>query len=132
MIVCGKLQKFSIWDLTKCQKIHHQKLQSETIKLFFSEENNNIYLVGEKSVSVLQESEETKILDLEDRIQEALLYRNFVILGTEMGQIYICDLSDKDKAAYIKFSNKTSRVKGIQIVNVEVDLLVVASSDGKF
>jgi WD40 repeat protein len=23
LIACGKLQKFSIWDLTKCQKIHH-------------------------------------------------------------------------------------------------------------
>ena len=26
LFVCGKHQKLSIWDLTKCQKIHHQKL----------------------------------------------------------------------------------------------------------
>ena len=42
MIVCGKGQKFSIWDLTKCEKIHHQKLGkgreliSEAEKLLFS------------------------------------------------------------------------------------------------
>jgi WD40 repeat protein len=113
MIVCGKLQKFSIWDLTNCQKIHHQKLKSETIKLFFSQQNNDIYLVNEKAISLLLENEETKIIDFNDRIQESLLYKNFVILGTELGQIYICDLSDKNNPNFIKFSNKTSRVKGI-------------------
>jgi hypothetical protein len=42
-------------------------------------------LINEKSISILLENEESKVLDLEDKIQEGLLYKTFLILGTELG-----------------------------------------------
>lgn len=40
-----------------------------------------------------------------------VLYKNFILVGTELGNIFIVDISIVENPKYIKFSNKTNRIK---------------------
>ena len=59
------------------------------------------------------------------------LYGSFMVIGTEFGDVFIWDLSGKEPH-FLKFSNKSNRIKAIQVVKLDFDVLVVASSDGNF
>ena len=69
--------------------------------------------MNENSISAIVDNEESIILDLNEKLQEIKLFKNYFIIGTELGNIFICDVSDYKQISYLKFSNKSARIKQI-------------------
>ncbi len=88
--------------------------------------------MNELELSIIQNNEEKLIINLGEKLQEMVLYKNFILIGTELGNIFIVDISIVENPKYIKFSNKTNRIKQLKITNLDIDYLVVVSSDGIF
>lgn len=56
------------------------------------------------------------------------LYQSYMIIGTEFGDIFIWDLSSSPH--FLKFSNQSNRIKAIDVVTLDFDVLIVSSTDG--
>lgn len=81
---------------------------------------------------MIKDDQEILLLELDEKLQEILEYKHFIIIGTEFGNIYICDIQDEKNPKYIKFSNKSNRIKSLKVAQLEIDYLIIGSSDGKF
>lgn len=100
--------------------------------------------MGEKKIHLLkiETNKMLKVLEHEQKIHDFICYQDkYLIVGDEMGCIYIWDLSenkenketegDKPAFSFIKFKAHEKRVKQIKILkNESVDLLITCSSDG--